>query len=68
MNSEIEQKLLTFPIDVKATLKHLRQDMKDDWFYDAVRYEDLLTNEKDLVRVLLENLEINHGIYASGIR
>lgn len=66
MTIDKEQKLLTFPIDIGVTLKHLRQDMKDDWFYDAVRYEDLLTNCKDLRRVLLENLEINHGIYKSG--
>ena len=58
--------LLAFPIDEKATLRHLRQDMKDDWFYDAVRYEDLLSNGKSLHEILLQNLEINHGEYKSG--
>ena len=58
--------LLAFPIDEKATLKHLRQDMKDDWFYDAVRYEDLLTNKKSLHDILSQNLEVNHGEYKSG--
>ncbi|WP_221931866.1 RNA-directed DNA polymerase [Vibrio furnissii] len=66
MNNSEEEHLLTFPIDVGATLKHLRQDMKDDWFYDAVRYEDLLTNGKDLLKVLIINLETNHGLYKSG--
>lgn len=66
MNNSKEEYLLAFPIDIAATLKHLRQDMKDDWFYDAVRYEDLLTNSKDLLKVLTENLEFNHGVYKSG--
>lgn len=61
-----EKNLLTFPIDIDATLKHLRQDMKDDWFYDAVRYEDLLSNRKNLRKILEENLDINHGVYKSG--
>lgn len=61
-----EGHLLTFPIDIGVTLKHLRQDMKDDWFYDAVRYEDLLTNGRDLLKILSENLEMNHGVYKSG--
>ncbi|HHF0484563.1 TPA: reverse transcriptase domain-containing protein, partial [Vibrio antiquarius] len=60
--------LLTFPIDLSMTLKHLRQDMKDDWFYDTVRYEDLLTNTTNLKEILLENLSINHGNYESGDR
>ncbi len=58
--------LLAFPIDVDATLKHLRQDMKDDWFYDAVRYEDLLSNGRSLQEILSKNLDINHGEYESG--
>jgi len=66
LNNSKEEYLLAFPIDIAATLKHLRQDMKDDWFYDAVRYEDLLTNSKDLLKVLTENLEFNHGVYKSG--
>lgn len=62
----MDERLLAFPIDIGATLKHLRQDMKDDWFYDVVRYEDLLSNGKDLRKILVENLEINHGVYKSG--
>jgi hypothetical protein len=62
----MDENLLAFPINVRATLKHLRQDMKDDWFYDAVRYEDLLSNGKNLHEILSQNLEINHGEYKSG--
>jgi len=62
----MDENLLAFPINIGATLKHLRQDMKDDWFYDAVRYEDLLSNGKNLHEILSQNLEINHGEYKSG--
>lgn len=58
--------LLAFPINIKQTLKHLRQDMKDDWFYDAVRYEDLLTNADDLSEILTKSVNINHGKYETG--
>lgn len=62
----MNEHLLAFPINEKATLKHLRQDMKDDWFYDAVRYEDLLSNGNSLREILSQNLELNHGEYKSG--
>ena len=48
----MSEELFTFPIDIKRTLKHLRQDMKDDWFYDAVRYEDLLSNANNLNEII----------------
>ncbi len=62
----MSEELLAFPIDIKTTLKYLRQDMKDDWFYDAVRYEDLLSNGKSLQEIISKNLNINHGEYMSG--
>ena len=62
----MSEELLAFPIDIGKTLKHLRQDMKDDWFYDAVRYEDLLSDSKDLKEILSKNLDINHGEYETG--
>ncbi len=46
------ENLLASPINEKATLKHLRQDMKGDWFYDEVRYENLLSNSKTLRKIL----------------
>ncbi len=60
--------LLAFPINVRATLKHLRQDMKDDCFYDAARYEDLLSNGDSLREILSKNFDINHGEYKSGYK
>ena len=62
----MDEELLAFPIDLNATLKHLRQDMKDDWFYDAVRYDDLLSNADNLKEILSKNLDINHGKYETG--
>ena len=66
MNMDVEENLLSFPIDIQKTLKHLRQDMRDDWFCDAVRYEDLLSNRNSLNEILQKNLDINHGIYETG--
>ncbi|MCP4700849.1 MAG: hypothetical protein GY862_28945, partial [Gammaproteobacteria bacterium] len=40
--------------------------MRDDWFYDTVRYEDLLSDKKSLHEILEKNLEINHGVYETG--
>lgn len=68
LNIRMSEELLTFPIDTKKTLKHLRQDMKDDWFYDAVRYEDLLSNAKSLNEIISKNLDINHGKYKTGYK
>ncbi|MES2208218.1 MAG: RNA-directed DNA polymerase [Pseudomonadota bacterium] len=62
----MSESLLGFPIDIEATLKHLRQDMRDDWFYDAIRYEDLLSNGKSIHEILSKNLDNNHGEYKSG--
>ena len=64
----MSEELLAFPIDVKTTLRNLRQDMKDDWFYDAVRYEDLLSNKDNLIKILAENLDRHHGEYESGAK
>lgn len=62
----MDKNLLSFPINYKLVLKHLHQDMRDDWFYDAVRYQDLLTNEKSIIKIMSENLEINNGEYHAG--
>lgn len=49
------ENLLSFPINEKLTLKHLRQDMEDYWFYDSV--QELLTNRHSLLEDLSRNLE-----------
>lgn len=66
MKIDVNENLLAFPINIAATLKHLRQDMKDDWFYDTVRYEDLLSNATNLHEILSQNLVKNDGEYKSG--
>lgn len=42
--------------------KQLKQDLKDDWFPDPRRFEDVFS--KELVQsILTENFELNHGQY-----
>ena len=55
-------------MNYKKSLKHLRRDMRDDWFYDTLGYEDLLEAVDSLQDVIAENLEINHGEYGVGRR
>ena len=44
--------ILAFPIDVEVVLQHLHQDMRDDWFEDALQHRDLFANKADLREVL----------------
>jgi len=62
------EELFTFPINLSETIKHLRQDLKDDWFFDCIRYEDLLSNKNDLIEILQKNLETGNGNYEAGDR
>ena len=32
---------LGFPINFEGVLRHLRQDMRDDWYFDCLQYDDL---------------------------
>ncbi|WP_343549292.1 RNA-directed DNA polymerase [Ralstonia sp.] len=60
--------VLSFPIDCDMVLKHLKQDMRDDWFGDALFYKDLFSNKNDLKRVLVEILEEGDGQYVGKSR
>lgn len=62
------EQLLTFPINVKATLAHMKQDMRDDWFSDTLKYEDLFSVPKDLIDTIRTNLELGHGQYVAGTK
>lgn len=55
--------LLAFPISVDDVLKHLFQDMRDDWFADALQHRDLFSNKKALREVLHEVLLDGNGRY-----
>lgn len=65
---EIDRHLLAFPINVRSVLKHLRQDMRDDWFVDALEYAEIFDAPKNLVSVVQAILSENNGQYQSGGR
>lgn len=58
-----EINVLAFPIDVNAVLQHLRQDMRDDWFTDALQHRDLFANRDGLRAVLHTLLLDGNGRY-----
>ncbi len=60
--------VLSFPINFSSVLTHLRQDMKDDWFFDAINYEDLLSDRKHLEGVITSLLEEGNGRYLGSKR
>lgn len=64
----LDDQLLAFPIDVRAVLKHLRQDMRDDWFVDALEYSEIFDAPNDLLAVVQTILHENNGQYQSGGR
>ena len=41
-------KILAFDIETDAVLQHLNQDMRDDWFVDAIQHRDLFENKNNL--------------------
>jgi len=63
---QMEIGLLGYPIKTKSVLRQLRQDMKDDWFADAIGYEEILDDEHDLMNILHDVLDNSNGIYRSG--
>lgn len=60
--------LLAFPIDVRAVLAHMKQDMRDDWFPDPIEHRDLYSNIGDLKRVILSELVEGNGLYEGNYR
>lgn len=48
--------------DLPLCIKLLKQDLKDDWFPDPIRYEECL--KPDIIHAYLEeNISSNHGSY-----
>ncbi|NEV76609.1 RNA-directed DNA polymerase [Rhodopseudomonas sp. BR0C11] len=58
---------LGFPIQFDLVLKHLRQDMRDDWYFDCLQYNDLFMNPKEAKCIILSQLREWNGVY-SGTR
>lgn len=58
---------LGFPILFDLVLKQLRQDMRDDWYFDCLQYDDLFKNPNETKRIVLSLLQEWNGVY-SGTR
>lgn len=54
---------LGFPIQFERVLKHLRQDMRDDWYFDCLQYDDIFKNPDEAKRIILSLLQGWNGIY-----
>lgn len=54
---------LGFPIQFDLVLKHLRQDMRDDWYFDCLQYNDLFKNPADAKRIIISLLQEWNGVY-----
>lgn len=54
---------LGFPIQFDLVLKHLRQDMRDDWYFDCLQYDDLFKNPKEAKRIIISLLQEWNGVY-----
>lgn len=60
--------VLSFPVDCTAVLAHMHQDMRDDWFFDAIQHRDLFANKKNLKEVVTELLLEGNGRYLGSTR
>lgn len=54
---------LGFPVDFDLVLKHLRQDMRDDWYFDCLQYDDLFKHPAEAKRIIIALLQEWNGVY-----
>lgn len=54
---------LGFPVRFGLVLKHLRQDMRDDWYFDCLQYEDLFSDASEAKRIIISLLQEWNGAY-----
>lgn len=54
---------LGFPIRFDVVLRHLRQDMRDDWYFDCLQYEDLFSDPNEAKRIIISLLQEWNGVY-----
>ncbi|MEQ9248313.1 MAG: hypothetical protein RLO21_20235, partial [Nitratireductor sp.] len=54
---------LGFPIQFDLVLKHLRQDMRDDWYFDCLQYDDLFSDPNETKRIIISLLQEWNGVY-----
>lgn len=54
---------LGFPVKYDLVMRHLRQDMRDDWYCDCLQYQDLFNNKKDTKNIIILLLQEWNGAY-----
>lgn len=54
---------LGFPVQFDLVLQHLRQDMRDDWYFDCLQYVDLFNKKDDAKRIIISLLQEWNGTY-----
>lgn len=54
---------LGFPIQFDLVLRHLRQDMRDDWYFDCLQYQDLFDDPNEAKRIIISLLQNWNGVY-----
>ncbi len=54
---------LGFPVEFDLVLKHLRQDMRDDWYFDCLQYDDLFNNPVETKKIIISLLQEWNGEY-----
>lgn len=59
----INGQALGFPVNFDLVLKHLRQDMRDDWYYDCLQYDDLFKEPAQAKRIIISLLQDWNGVY-----
>ena len=64
-NSDKISEFFGFPVDVRHVFRHLRQDMRDDWYYDALQYEDYFRSHTDCIDIIERCVSEGHGIYGA---
>lgn len=52
-----------FPVDLPAVLSQLQQDMRDDWYSDALAYEDIFSDQNYITNVIFNSLNTWGGVY-----
>jgi len=54
---------LGFPVQFDLVLKHLRQDMRDDWYFDCLQYDDLFKSPAEAKQIIILLLQEWNGVY-----
>ncbi|WP_292288460.1 RNA-directed DNA polymerase [Marivita sp.] len=60
--------VLGFPVNLKSVLSQLQQDMRDDWYSDALGYNDIFADQEYIADTILESLNGWGGTYIGDIR